>query len=90
MSQVVIVISAMLMADLREARYVEPGASEIVATCERHGATISAASATMDPERETTGYMTIVAHGDVSALAAELREIGAVSDVFVKPATELP
>ena len=90
MSQVVIVISAMLLADLREAPYTVSGAAEIVEICARHGATISAASATIDPEQASAGYLTIYLDGDAAALAEDLRTIDTVREAFVKPGVELP
>ena len=90
MTEVVILISTLLFADLQNGTAGNATAEALLRETSKFGAVMNYASATPNPEQPETVYLTIMIDNQAQQFAEIVRNLDGVYSCYVKPGAERP
>ncbi|MEM9330458.1 MAG: hypothetical protein AAGA53_03975 [Pseudomonadota bacterium] len=90
MTEVVILISSLLFADIQNDASANAHAEALIREADRYGGIMNYDSATPNPEQPGTVYLTIMIDNQAQAFAETVRNLEGVYASYVKPGVERP
>ncbi|MEM6615558.1 MAG: hypothetical protein AAF619_03425 [Pseudomonadota bacterium] len=90
MTEVVLLISSLLLADLQSVDPESTSATKLLRESERQAAVFKYNSAFPDPEREGAYYLSVAVGRDADVFAKEASGLEGVFASYSKPAADLP
>ncbi|MGI9354562.1 MAG: hypothetical protein ACR2PF_05320 [Rhizobiaceae bacterium] len=90
MTEVVILISSLIFADLQDGAAGNATAEALLREIGKYGAVVNYDSSFTDPERSGAVYLTILIDNQAQQFAEIVRDLDGVYSCYVKPGAELP
>ncbi|MDD9911353.1 MAG: hypothetical protein OXR62_16920 [Ahrensia sp.] len=90
MTEVVLLVSSLVLADLRDGEGRDATAVRLMQEAQDRNATVNLATAFPDPERKGASFLTIRIGDDAAAFVETICDLDGVLSCYVKPQVELP